>query len=125
MSVSVEVPLRIVSVANLREHWTVKARRAKHHRQAALVIRKPSLPALPCVVTLTRIAPRELDGDNLQTAFKALRDGIADRLGVDDKDPRVAWRYRQERGQPKQYAARIEIFPDGDSPPSLSQGAKP
>lgn len=34
---------------------------------------------------------------------------IADRLGVDDNDPRVTWCYCQQCGQPKQYAARIEI----------------
>ena len=34
---------------------------------------------------------------------------IADRLGISDNDPRVEWRYAQERGKPKEYAARVEI----------------
>lgn len=106
------LPLRIESVANQREHWAAKAKRAKTQRRAAIVIAKQQLPSLPCVVTLTRIAPRTLDGDNLQSAFKGLRDGVADRLGVDDKDPRVTWLYAQEPGKPKEYAARIDIKPD-------------
>ncbi len=101
----VEIPLRIVSVANLREHWSKRAKRAKAHRQAAYLC--SSKHTLPCVVTLTRIGPRTLDSDNLASAFKATRDGIADRLGVDDADQRITWVYQQERG--KHYAARIEI----------------
>lgn len=103
-----ELPIRIESVANVREHWARKAKRAKAHRQAAMAV--PAHP-LPCVVTLTRIAPRKLDDDNLASGFKALRDGIADRLSVDDGDPRIRFVYRQQTGQPKQYAARVEIQP--------------
>ena len=102
----VELPLRIESVANRREHWGDKARRAKAHRLAALAV--PRHP-LPCVVTLIRVAPRKLDDDNLQSGFKALRDGIADRLGVDDADPRVTWKYDQVRGRAKEYAARVRV----------------
>lgn len=109
----IELPLRIESVANRREHWTTRSRRTKAHRLAALAV--PVHP-LPCVVTLTRVAPRRLDGDNLQSGFKALRDGIADRLGVDDADPRVRWEYDQVRGQHKEYAARVRIRPL-DNPP--------
>ena len=101
-----ELPLRIESVANKREHWSVRARRTKAHKLAALAV--PAHP-VPCVVTLVRVAPRSLDGDNLQSGFKALRDGIAKRLGVDDADPRVEWKYGQEKGKAKQYAARVEI----------------
>lgn len=103
----IHLPVRLVSVANLREHWRVRAIRAKGHRQAALMV--PKEPGLPCTVLLTRIAPRQLDDDNLRSAFKALRDGIADRLGVKDNDPRVRWEYAQERGRPKEYAARVTI----------------
>lgn len=105
--IKVEIPLRIESVANKREHWAVKAKRTKAHRGAAIIIRQP---VIPCQVYLTRIAPRALDDDNLRSAFKALRDGIADRIGLPDNDPRVQWFYKQERGKPKEYAARVEIF---------------
>jgi hypothetical protein len=102
----IELPLRIDSVANKREHWATKARRTKQHRLAALAV---APHPLPCVVTMIRVAPRKLDGDNLQSGFKALRDGIADRLGVDDADPRVTWKYDQVRGRAKEYAARVKI----------------
>lgn len=107
---TIDLPLRIVSVANESEGWRRKATRTKKHRKHAwlAMLQKPK-PKLPCIVKLIRIAPRELDGDNLQSAFKAVRDGIADRLGMDDRDPRVVWIYAQERGKPKEYSARIQI----------------
>lgn len=95
---------------NTREHHQARARRAKLHRQtthwAMKVARKPDLP---CIVTLTRLAPRELDGDNLQAGLKACRDGVADWLGVDDRDPRVTWAYGQKKGKPRQYAVEVAI----------------
>ena len=96
-------------MANARWNWREKARRVKSMRRTARLVVIPH--ALPVVVTLTRIAPRPMDDDNLAHAFKAIRDGIADRLDVDDRDPRVQWRYGQERGEPNQYAIRIEISP--------------
>lgn len=105
--IDITLPIRIISVANRSEHWAKRYRRSSAHKKAALMVPKASIP---CTVTLTRIAPKAgwtLDGDNLQSAFKALRDGIAARLGVDDADPRVVWLYRQAVG--KQYAARVEI----------------
>lgn len=101
------LPLRIVSEANKREHWRYRQRRSKACRSAAVAV--PTGIPVPCVIHLTRIAPRRLDDDNLQSGFKALRDGIADRLGVKDNDPRVIWSYDQERGKPHEYAARITI----------------
>lgn len=59
---------------------------------------------LPAVVELTRISPGYLDDDNLRGAFKAHRDGVADWLGIDDRDDRVQWRYAQ-RGCPLREAA--------------------
>lgn len=35
------------------------------------------------------------------------RAGVADALGIDDRDPRVTWRYAQEKA--KGYAVRVEI----------------
>lgn len=103
--ITLVLPLRIVSTPNLREHWGARARRARTHRRAALAV--PRHP-LPCVVHLTRIAPRELDTDNLVAAFKALRDGIADRLGIADDDERVTWLYAQRKGP---YGVEVSIKP--------------
>ena len=46
-------------------------------------------------VWLVRRAPRSLDGDNLQRAFKAVRDGVADALEMDDGDSKISWAYDQ------------------------------
>lgn len=63
----------------------------------------------PVEVVLTRIAPRELDDDNLARSFKAVRDQVAVHLGVDDRSKLVTWRYAQEKGKPREYAVRIEV----------------
>lgn len=104
--------MRLPSTANLREHWAAKAKRTKAHRNAGRLAWQQLwragavLPVqcwTPLVVTLTRVSPRQLDDDNLASAFKAFRDGLADGMkphGVaDDRDPRVRWVYAQERGE--------------------------
>jgi hypothetical protein len=123
---TITLPIRIVSESNQREHWAAKARRVKKQRQAVawmLCALPNEVPHLPVTVTFTRVAPRKLDkGDNLNGAFKACRDEVAwffTRDGIkvlnakrhiaDDEDSRLTWRYAQERGAPKTYAARIEI----------------
>lgn len=109
--VEIVIPLRTVSEANGREHWAVKARRVKQQRTTVALVVRPQVIATapPWHVTITRIAPRALDGDNLVSSLKATQDGIADALGVDDRDRRVTFDYGQTKGAPKQYAVRIEI----------------
>lgn len=110
---TVTLPIRLVSVANAREHWSKKAARARDHRGAARLVvasnKWKTWADHPLTVTLTRVAPRMLDSDNLSSAFKALRDGVADALGVNDNDGRISWRYDQQRGRIKEYAVRITI----------------
>lgn len=113
MHITVTIPMRLVSVANMREHWATKATRAKSQRILAWAELKAAdkAPRLlgPVIVTMTRIAPRSLDDDNLRASLKAVRDGVADWLQVNDNDSRVRWEYGQERGKPKTYAVRIEV----------------
>lgn len=107
---TVEIPVRAVSLANQREHWAPRAKRAKQHRYIACLSAKAH--KLPLIVILTRIGKKRLDGDNLQGSLKSVRDGIADRLGIDDASPLVRWEYEQEIG--KEYAVRIEyVVPTG------------
>ena len=95
----IELPIATVSESNRRDCWQVKSRRAKAQRNTALAL-CPAYP-LPCIVTLTRVAPRSLDAhDNLRSALKFAVDGIADKLGIKDNDPRVEWRYAQAKGKP-------------------------
>jgi crossover junction endodeoxyribonuclease RusA len=109
--IEVTLPVRIESEANKRCHWAVKRKRTAVLRQAGyLAARLANTGAWTSyTVTLTRIAPRKLDGDNLQSGCKAFRDGVADFLGIDDGSDRLTWRYAQERGKPKEYAVRLEI----------------
>lgn len=102
------VPIRLVSVANCREHWSAKAKRTKAHRQAGFLL-TPKGIELPAVVTITRVGIRPLDSDNLASCAKALRDGIAQKIGIDDGDSRITWLYAQRRGAPKEFAAEVEI----------------
>ncbi len=101
------LPIKTVAGLNVREHWRARSARVKRERTTAALL-TPASP-LPCVVLLTRLSPGLLDDDNLQGACKAIRDGIADRLGVDDRDPRVTWNYAQERCVRGQFGVRVEI----------------
>lgn len=94
-----ELPLRTVSALNMREHWAAKARRVKDERSTAFYLcRKFARDVgVPCIVTMTRRSPGTLDDDNLRGALKGVRDGIADALGIDDRDPRVQWHYQQQK----------------------------
>lgn len=117
MSVSVSLPIHTVSESNSRGHWSKRAKRARQQRSTvALVLRvhlRSSNIALPVSALLTRVAPSTgLDDDNLRAALKAVRDGVADALGLDDRDPSVTWLYSQRRGAPKQYAVEISISND-------------
>lgn len=108
------VPVRTRSETNMREHWRARHARRKDQRQKSGWMMLAALRAegigVPCVVTLTRIAPsRGLDDDNLRGALKAVRDGVSDALGVDDRDPRVTWLYGQRRGSKEQWAVEIAV----------------
>lgn len=116
--IRVQIPIKIVSEANRREHFRVVAKRKALHRfnaQACMafklnpgfLMRHGQCDAI--TITLTRIGPRTLDDDNLASGFKACRDGVADWLGIDDGDKRLTWRYDQRKGKPKEYAAEVQI----------------
>jgi hypothetical protein len=110
------LPIKTVSLANEHCHWRVRSKRAKEQRYAAAMVfpagMLSAMPGPPLTIRLTRRSPGVLDDDNLPPALKSIRDGIADKLGIDDRDPRVKWFYAQERT--KGYAVCIEIFP-GDA----------
>jgi hypothetical protein len=116
-SIGLDIPgLKIVSEMNTRQHWAPRARRFK--QQAAAVRQALSAanfitppPFDHCNITLTRIGRRLLDSDNLASGFKAIRDALAEWLGVDDGSDRLRWEYQQERGQ-----AGIRITITGNTP---------
>lgn len=112
--ISVRLPIKLVSEANAHEFWRARQRRAKAQRTIARMALRVQCSGFlewagNATVTITRIAPRSLDDDNLAGSAKHVRDGVADALGINDRDPRVAWRYAQARGLPKDYAVQIEV----------------
>lgn len=105
-AVTLVLGCRVVSEANRRDHWTVQRGRAERQAEAltaaahrAGLTKWLSGCPVPCVVTWTH-AGRAMDGDNLQRAFKALRDALARLVGLDDGDPLVRWAYDQRPGPP-------------------------
>jgi hypothetical protein len=117
--VIVAIPIKLPSATNLREHWRVRAKRIKEQRRVVSVVFKDwgvkrqlletfAIHARGGVleVTLTRISPRKLDSDNLQGAFKGIRDEVAAVFGVDDGSDQWVWTYRQESGPA---CIRIEV----------------
>ena len=94
------LPIKIVSVANLREHWSVRAKRAQNHRYTAkMLCSSAKIIPLPLTVFLTRVGSRKMDDDNCIGGFKATRDGIADALGHPDNHPEIKWVYAQIPGK--------------------------
>lgn len=114
--VVLEAPIKTIGELNDRSHWAARHRRRKFQRdQLGWMLRQHFKPKLPCTVVCTRIAPRKLDKeDNLPSAFKAIRDAVAEWLGVDDGGDQVEWMYDQTKGAPKFYGIRIEIYGSKD-----------
>ena len=126
VTVTVTMPMTLPSVANgSHGHWSTRAKRVKAQRnyvKLALIDARVAAKVLvpgshwvvpPMVVTLTRIAPRALDDDNLAYAFKAVRDEVAAYFGVNDNDPRIEWVYRQERGKPASVRLQFDVSTGG------------
>ncbi|HEX8795471.1 MAG TPA: hypothetical protein VF765_31190 [Polyangiaceae bacterium] len=118
--VTVTIPVQTTTESNAKGHWRPKAERAKKQRWLARTLVGPLAYRLRAglrartlagvVVTFTRLAPRELDDDNLASAMKHVRDGVADALEIDDRDPRVRWVCAQvPAGTVKEYGVRIVL----------------
>ena len=105
-----KIPIRTYSALNERIHWAKRARRTKQEREVAYLFAANTFRGInfPMTVKLTRVAPRMLDDDNLRGALKGIRDGIADRLGIDDREPCVTWEYGQCKGDPGEYAVIVD-----------------
>ncbi len=109
MKNDIKIPLEIVSEANLREHWS---KGYKRHKRQKYIVRLELLAheipqTLPVKITLTRYAPRKFDSDNLQSAFKYIRDAVSEHFisdkapGRADDDSRFEWHYDQIKSAEK------------------------
>lgn len=97
----ITVPLRTVPGLNARELWQARSSRVKKERKAvAWSLVGKQRPPIPCSVRLTRVAPSGgVDDDNLVGALKAVRDQVAEWLGIDDRrSTQVRYVYAQSRG---------------------------
>ena len=108
------IPLALPSEANISEHRFVRSKRRESQNFAIkYYLNKYEKPSLPCTVTLIRIGPKTLDFDNNISAFKSIRDFVADWVnpgkakGQADNDPRIIWQYGQETA--KLHGVRIRI----------------
>lgn len=108
--------LPVPSGANLREHWSIAHRRHKNQKGRVLMalIADRVSKELPVKITFTRLSPRKLDSDNLQFAFKYIRDAVADYFipgllpGRADDDSRITWHYTQEKSTHKGFILSVE-----------------
>ena len=124
-----ELPLSTISESNRNEHWSKSSKR--HQQQQffirALFSRESGKIPMPCTITLTRLSTRMLDSEeNLPMAFKWIKDEIGACLfpekvvfyknrrgritankGHADSDPRVTWKYSQEKS--KKVGIRVEF----------------
>jgi hypothetical protein len=115
---SITMPVPTLSENKYRGmHKFVKAKKTKAQRDTVrLLIRQ--LRVLPRVVDgkpnrfevkLVRISAGELDDDNVRGALKAVRDEVAAWIGLDDRDPLIAFTYGQEKVERGTAGVRVEI----------------
>lgn len=128
--------VHLVNTSNKREHFMARAgRTAKQRggdkmgiagRLANAIHRRLGKPFPPFTVKIIRLGPKPLDEpDNLNTACKAIRDGVAEILGYDDGRTDIyTWICRQQRSQ--RYGVIVEVVygnSDAGTDPG-SQGAR-
>lgn len=116
------MPMKVETTANLKEpiYATTKRKKTQYKYLWAAFCNEHSKPwtqrilPYPCTVRLTRGGKRKLDDDNLQVAFKYIRDEIASFIlpglprGHADDDPKIKWEYAQEIN--KIYYCKVEFF---------------
>ncbi len=104
--------MRTVTESNTGGYWLKKSKRAESQRTVVCMamlgmIRRDRL-ALPMRIQFTRYGPKTLDSDNIFSAFKHVRDGVADAFGVDDKSDLYEWPAPLQV-KSKHYGIRIEL----------------
>lgn len=121
------LPIKTVSEMNRRDHWAAKHRRVTAQRHAAKVTAEMHLlekerasgvrlRLIPSAVRLTRIGAGTLDTDNLASAFKAIRDGIADALRINDGSSFTRWEYCQTKARRGQFGVTVEFLFEPGAP---------
>lgn len=118
MTIHFTIPgLKTVSEANVREHWRVKAHRARQIRSSvgiAMMLHAKVLRTMtaPYSIHIVRASSGKLDRwDNLPRSAKSVLDTICKYLGVDDGDEKAiqSVTYGQRPLPRGQYAIDITI----------------
>lgn len=107
------VPIKVVSEANMHEHWRVKYQRknaqqlevkiAFHQAAQERTIKRPRR------VILRRVGMKKLDSDNLAGSFKHVQDAIARLLRVDDGDDVITWHYEQRAIGRREFRVEVQF----------------
>lgn len=102
MGVVIELPWPSKELSpNARLHWAAKAKAKKVARESAFWITKGTttwaryLPPVEAIITFNPPDNRRRDFDNFVSSAKAVIDGVADAIGVDDSK----WRMTFRRGE--------------------------
>jgi hypothetical protein len=111
------LPLAVETEANKRgDHWSKFRKRNNEQRlivrlKAGEGGRGPPSRDQRIMVRIVVERPRELDSDNLSTAVKSVRDGVADWLSREkhDADPLTVWRV--EYAKAGMEMVLIEVIP--------------
>lgn len=115
MKHTIEIPIRTISWLNIRGSFWRHQKRKKAEKSAMYIAWRTEFgghpPQPPLRVTFTRVAPRSLDaGDNLESAFKYIRDELAQCMGLkNDAGTEVEWKSQQRKGGSKEYTVIVEI----------------
>jgi hypothetical protein len=118
--------------------WAIRARRAKSQRALVdMALRDARFGKPPALVepgrlnrydvTITRVSAGVADWDGAVTAVKYVRDGVAAFLGLDDRDPSIAWTVLQARCEKGYQGVRVRIEdeePGGTIDIVLGQGPR-
>jgi hypothetical protein len=109
------LPIKTVSEANTKGHWTAGYKRHKLQKmwlRGTFLSNRPEI-TLPCHIILTRHGTK-MDYDNLLSAMKYIRDEIAAQIkpglapGRADEGDDITWEYKQK--PQRKVELRIEIF---------------
>jgi hypothetical protein len=106
------VPVVTKNPLNSRQHWRVVSKRAAEEKEITLLSAPHGIAVvLPCVVILARCSQRTLDAhDGLRAALKHVADGVAEWIGVDDREGAgIRFQYEQEYVRKADSGVRVTV----------------
>jgi hypothetical protein len=106
-----ELALKTDTGPNARLHYMARSRRVKQQRATVAMFVRAAVKFPPENIhaLLVLICPNEVDSDNVQGRLKAVRDGVAQALGINDRSKRFTWEYAQERCTRGRFGVRIRL----------------